>query len=300
MKSAWPQPHPVRGFYGPGTRMWRINREAVLLGAGPAALLLQVGHPLVAEGVAAHSRVVADPFGRLRRTLMTTLDLVFGDGPTAERAVRRLNGVHASVRGPVADPVARAATGAEHYRALDPALLLWVQATLIHTSVDAYERWVGPLTAEDHEVFWSEARAVGVRMGIPLTVSPPDWAAFEAYWASMLAPDGPIQVTPTALALAPLILRPALPLAPAPLVDLLTLPGLALLPARIRDAYGIAWSPRHAAAATWLSRGVRAWTSVVPAEWRSMPPARRADRRVRRTSPAGSVGRLRPRPAAPR
>ena len=35
--------------------MWRINREAVLLGAGPAALLLQIAHPLVAEGVAAHS-----------------------------------------------------------------------------------------------------------------------------------------------------------------------------------------------------------------------------------------------------
>ena len=29
--------HPVLGFYGPDTMMWRINREAVLLGSGPAA-----------------------------------------------------------------------------------------------------------------------------------------------------------------------------------------------------------------------------------------------------------------------
>src|SRR5512144_1521758 len=51
------RPHAVLGFYGPDSIMWRINREAVLLGAGPAALLLQVAHPLVAEGVAQHSRV---------------------------------------------------------------------------------------------------------------------------------------------------------------------------------------------------------------------------------------------------
>ena len=79
------------GFYGPHSVMWRINREAVLLGAGPASLLLQVAHPLIAAGVAQHSDFASDPFGRLRRTLATTLDLVFGDGPTAERAVRRLN-----------------------------------------------------------------------------------------------------------------------------------------------------------------------------------------------------------------
>lgn len=297
MRGPWPQPDASLGFYGPGSRMWRINREAVLLGAGPPALLLQVAHPLVAEGVAHHSHVAHDPFGRLRRTLVTTLDMVFGDGPTAERAIRRLNGVHAGVRGPVTDPAARATTGADHYRAMDPALLLWVQATLIVTSVEAFSRWVGPLTDADREAFWSEARAVGVRMGIPLAVSPPTWPALLAWWDRMLAPDGPIQVTPTALTLAPLILRPALPIVPGPVVDLLALPGLALLPDRIRDAYGIPWGPRHASLATGLGRAVRAWTRVVPADWRSMPPARRA---ARRASCGGVHRAARTRPGAPR
>jgi hypothetical protein len=44
-----PRAHPLLGFYGPDSMMWRINREAVLLGAGPAALLLQIAHPSVAE-----------------------------------------------------------------------------------------------------------------------------------------------------------------------------------------------------------------------------------------------------------
>ena len=133
--------------------MWKINREAVLLGAGPAALLLQIAHPLVAEGVAQHSTFEQDPFARLRGTLITTMDLVFGDGRRAEAAVRRLNSVHAGVRGP-------------GYRALDPALLLWVQVTLIKTSVEAYSRWVAPLSNDEMERFWQEARSVGTRLGI--------------------------------------------------------------------------------------------------------------------------------------
>ena len=275
------RPDALLGFYGPGSRMWHINREAVLLGAGPAATLLQVAHPLIAEGVAQHSDFRGDPFGRLRRTLATTMDLVFGDARTAESALRRLNGVHASVTGPVSDPSAAIVTGADAYRALDPELLLWVQVTLIVTSIRAYARWVGPLAREDLEAFWSEARSVGVRMGIPLRVSPADWSTLTAYWARMLAPDGPIQVTDTARLLAPMLVRPPLPLTPGWAVDLLALPGLALLPKRIRDAYGIEWSARRGHAAGAIGRGVRLWTAAVPDTWRSMPQARAADRRVR-------------------
>jgi uncharacterized protein (DUF2236 family) len=276
----------VLGFYGPGTQMWRINREAVLLGSGPAALLLQIAHPLVAEGVAAHSDFRADPFRRLRRTLRTTMDLVFGDGAAAEDAIGRLNGIHATVRGDVADPAARAATGASAYRALAPELLLWVQATLIVTSLRAYERWVGPVTADERETFWHEARTVGTRMGIPLAASPPDWPSLEAWFETMLRPGGPITVTPTALDLAPDILRPPLPLVPARLIDLAALPGLALLPPRLRDEFGVAWTARDQRLADALGLALRAWVAVVPRDWRAMPQARDAERRVRAFSRA--------------
>jgi uncharacterized protein (DUF2236 family) len=256
--------------------MWRINREAVLLGAGPAALLLQIAHPLVAEGVAHHSDFHGDPFGRLRRTLNTTMDLVFGDGPAAERAVKRLNGVHATVRGDVTTPEATAATTALAYRALDPDLLLWVQATLIVNSIEAYGRWVRPVSVLERERFWQEARSVGTRIGIPLDRSPEDWNALSDYWERMLAEDGPIQVTPTARAMASMIVRPPLPHVPAPALDALALPGLALLPVRIREAFGIEWSRERERLATLLGRAVRAWTAITPAMWRSMPQARQA------------------------
>jgi uncharacterized protein (DUF2236 family) len=272
--------HPVLGFYGPDSRMWRINREAVLLGAGPAALLLQIAHPLIAEGVARHSDYPADPFGRLRRTLRTTLAMVFGDGLEAERAVARLNRVHATVRGDVADPAALEATGAGTYRALDPGLLLWVQATLIVMSVRAFDAWVGPLDTADREAFWREARVVGQRLGIPERASPSSWMELETWFDAQLRPGGPIVVTPTARRLAADIVRPPIPLVPGPLIDLAALPGLALLPQRIREDFGIPWSARRALLARLLSSGLRAWVRVVPRSWRAMPHARAAERRT--------------------
>jgi uncharacterized protein (DUF2236 family) len=276
------RPDPVLGFYGPDSMMWRINREAVLLGAGPAALLLQVAHPLVAEGVAQHSSFEQDPWRRLHGTIRTTMALVFGDGAAASRAIKRLNSVHAVVRGDVLDAQARHVAWA--YRALDPELLLWVQATLIVTSVAAYQRWVGPLSGDERGRFWQEARTVGVRLGIPLSLSPADWPALEAYWRRMLAVDGPIHVTPTARRLARLIVRPPLPFVPGPLVDLAALPGLALLPQRLRDEFGIPWGARRAAVARAESYALSRWTKVVPRALRSMPQALSADRRVQRAA----------------
>jgi len=284
-----PRPDPILGFHGPGTAMWRVNREAVLLGAGPAALLLQIAHPHVAEGVAQHSDFESDPWRRLRRTLRTTLAMIFGDGAAAERAVHRLNGVHATVRGEAADPEARVLAGPA-YRAMDPELLLWVQVTLVWTSIQAYERWVEPLDDGDRAELWADARDVGRRLGVPLEVSPADWPALEAYWARMTAPGGPIAITPTARRIAASIVRPPIAGLPGPIVDLLATPGLALLPERIRADYGIPWSAARAGIARVADLGLRSWVGIMPLAWRSMPQARAAERRVRTADRHRRVG----------
>jgi len=274
-----PRADDLLGFYGPDSMMWRINREAVLLGAGPTALLLQIAHPLVAEGVAHHSTFAQDPFKRLHGTITTTMDLVFGDGAAAERAVRKLNGIHAGIRGTVVDEQARDV--AESYRALDPELLLWVQTTLIVTCVRAYRRWVGPLTRTELDRFWHEARTVGLRLGIPLTLSPADWPALTAYWRRMLSVDGPIHVTPTARSLAPMIMRPPIAYVPGIAVDALALPGLSLLPKRLRQEFGIGWDSGRELLAHALGFGLRTWVRSVPRGLRAMPQANRAYGRVR-------------------
>jgi uncharacterized protein (DUF2236 family) len=47
---------PRAGVFGPGSRVWTLNREAVIFLGGGRAALLQLAHPVVAQAVADHSR----------------------------------------------------------------------------------------------------------------------------------------------------------------------------------------------------------------------------------------------------
>ena len=206
-------------------------------------------------------------------------------------AVRRLNGVHAAIRGEATDPRRARRSPATTYRAMDPELLLWVQVTLVWTSVQAYERWVGPLDGADREELWAEAREVGRRLGIPLEVSPPDWPALEAYWDRMLAPDGPIAITPTARRLARLDHPAADPRPPRPGHRP---PGDARPGAACRrgSAIGVrhAMGPDPRVDGEPRRPGCAPLGRAMPLAWRSMPQARAADRRVRGAAHGGAGG----------
>ena len=91
------------GLFGPGSASWRIDRELIVLAGGSCALLMQAAHPVVAAGVTEHSSYASDPFGRLTRTLESSFDVVFGSRSTAEAAIRRVNAIHAAVRGEMPD-----------------------------------------------------------------------------------------------------------------------------------------------------------------------------------------------------
>jgi len=85
--------------FTPGRMIWTVNREtALLLGAG-RALLLQIAHPLVAAGVAEHSRFAQQPLDRLWRTLNPMYTLVFGSLEARQAAARGLEAAHRRVRG---------------------------------------------------------------------------------------------------------------------------------------------------------------------------------------------------------
>jgi len=163
---------------GPGSISWRVNREAALLLGGGRALLMQVAHPQVAAGVAEHSDFEHDPLCRLNRTLELSLALTFGTPEEIRAAAERINRTHRRVTG----------TG---YRALDPDLLLWVDATLIDSALLTYRTFVGPLDRSEAGRYYQEAKAIGALLGIPHRRYPESLADFEAYLAEMLA--GPVR-----------------------------------------------------------------------------------------------------------
>ena len=297
-----PAPLPdVAGLYGPGSEAWRLNREAMLLlGAGPRALLMQIAHPLIAEGVDQHSSFREDPWSRLTATTRSYLTIVYGSGPQARAEIARLNRLHRSIRGPVRDPVARTSTDAERYTARDPQLNLWVHATLVDSTIVAFDRWIEPLPRDRRVAYYAETRPIGRAFGVPEELLPPDLDAFEAYMALMCGPDGPIHVTPTARALAQVVLHPPLaPIAdqvlPAPVApwaaallraipplayDWTLWPAIALLQADLREEFGLEWSAGRHLVADWLLRSWQAWRPILPPAFRQFGMAMAAHRRV--------------------
>ena len=286
------------GFYGPGSEAWRLNREArLLLGAGPRALLLQIAHPLVAAGVAQHSQFREDPWARLSGTLRSYLRIVYGSAAAARDEIERLHELHRGIRGPVSDEAARERHG-RRYSALDPALSLWVHATLVDSTITTYHAWIEPLGPDERARYYEETLPVGRAFGIPASLLPPDIDAFDAYLAEMLGPDGPVHVGDEARELADAILHP--PLGPAaaaagplfaraaPILDAIPAraygwlfwPSVGILPAGVREEYGLPWGIRQRAVAGWLVAAWQAWRPVLPPSFRQMPQALRADRRV--------------------
>jgi uncharacterized protein (DUF2236 family) len=268
-------PSDVEGLYGPDSEAWRLNREAMLLlGAGPRALLLQLAHPLVAAGVDEHSDFRADPWRRLQGTLRSYLTIVYGTAAAARAEIRRLNGLHRSIAG-------------AGYTARDPDLALWVHATLVDTTIAAYDAWLEPMPRDQRARYYAETLPIGRAFGVPADLLPPDLDAFESYVSAMLGPDGPIRVSPVARDLADAVLHPplgpvvpALAAVPARFYAWTLWPSIGLLPASVRTDYGFPWGPIQRAVSAWLVAGWRGWRPLLPVTFRQMPQALAADRRL--------------------
>jgi uncharacterized protein (DUF2236 family) len=266
------------GLFGPGSLAWRIDREVVVLAGGSCALLMQAAHPVVAAGVFEHSTYATDPFGRLRRTLSTSFDVVFGSRSRAEAAIRRVNGIHRGVRGQRPDEEAP-------YSALDPEALLWVHATLIDTALRVYGRFVAPLSAAEEQAYHAEAAPIAERLGVPPSILPPTIVELRGWMAGMVD-DGRVRVTPAAHQIARTVLYPASWL-PRAAWDAAHLVSIATLPDTLRRQYGIAWTPARERGVTVLAALTRRALPFVPPPLRFVPHARTAERRVRQA--AGAV-----------
>ena len=251
------------GFLAPDSVARRLNRETFLLLGGTAALLLQVAHPQVAAGVDQHSDFRRDPLGRLLRTLNTTLAIVYGTTPQAHAALRRIDRRHGAVRG----TTARGRT----YAARDPALVVWIQVTLVLTSLRLYEAVLGPLSDTDRDAYWDEGRLFAKQLGATDAALPLDHAGVLRYEREMLARE--VVPDTTAVAVARAVLRP-FPWLPEvttwPLEALTT----GLLPPTVRTALGLRWRARDRLAYRFVVIALRWLVPVLPRRLRVVPQAR--------------------------
>jgi uncharacterized protein (DUF2236 family) len=267
------------GLFGPGSVMWRVNRESTLLVGGGAAAILQVAHPLVAAGVGEHSRYQEDPWGRLYRTLDLTTRITFGSTEVAGKASRAIRMAHKRVHGELRWDAGRFPRGTP-YDANDPELQMWVHATLVATSLTVYTRWIGPLTIDEQRRWYEEQKTMGEAFGVPRDRQPATLAEFFDYYDEMLESDA-LAMTPVLREVADAILQPKLPLGGRPLSDAVKLATAGLLTPRWREELGLPWGPNRERLLDASRIVLRRALPLLPGVVRDFPGARIADRRVR-------------------
>ncbi|WP_298457072.1 oxygenase MpaB family protein [uncultured Cellulomonas sp.] len=271
------------GLFGPGSAAWRIGRERLLLAAGPAALLLQVAHPLVAAGVAAHSDFTADPLRRLQGTLDAVLTVTFGDTAQVRQAARHVARRHRPVQGTLPVTTGPIAAGTR-YRATDADLALWVFVTLLWTSVTVTDRFARPVGRLERDAYLRDLSRAGRLFGVPAGTVPGDWAALEQYVRDQVRQV--LTVGPAASRLAADVLRPDPPLVAPPLRRLPALLAADLLPAAVREAYGLPWRRRDRAAVQVVRSATRHAVPLLPPAVRYWPHHLVAVDRLRAGEPA--------------
>jgi uncharacterized protein (DUF2236 family) len=202
-------------------------------------LLLQLAHPWVAAAIAQHSRSLTDPIGRFHRTFSVVFTMVFGTTGQALSAARRLHRRHTAISGTLREDAGAFAAGSP-YCSNDVAALRWVHATLTDTALLAYQLVNPPMSAQDRERYYADARLFAALFGIPQSALPQSWADFARYVDDMLTSDT-LAVGSAARSIAAELFSGAGTRLRAPFwYRALT---ASLLPPRLRDAFELPYGP---------------------------------------------------------
>ena len=256
----------------PGSITWRKAGDLRLMGGAGYALLLQVAHPTVGAGVAQHSDLRADPWGRLFRTLDYVNGTIYGGPELAGEIGRRVRGIHRGFKGVRAD--------GRSYHALEPDAYAWVHATLASSIVDGHRLYGSPLTAEEEVEFWAEWRRLGRLIGVRDRDLPSDWADFRPYFDAVV--ENELEDTDAVHMVLDSLAHPELP--PPGMPELLwralgplaarqsTLTTIGLLPPLLRERFGLRWTPAHEAAIRAIGAATRASGPLLPRQLREFGP----------------------------
>lgn len=217
----------------PGSVSWRVFRNPVTMYiGGMAAVLLELGEPRVRHGVWDHTSFKRDPAARMRRTGLAAMITVYGARSRFEALAARVNKMHAAVRGETDD--------GRSYVADDPELLLWVQATATWAFVEAYRRYAAPLSRQERDLYYAEARPGAALYGVQ---DPP---ASEAEMRALMETMRPqLEASPVLDDLIAILRTAAILPGPLrPFQKLGVRAAIDLVPPEVRAQLGLADEPR--------------------------------------------------------
>jgi uncharacterized protein (DUF2236 family) len=259
---------------GPDSITWTRAADARTLIAAGYALVLQVAHPTVGAGVAEHSDYQEHPRDRLFRTLDLTSALIYSEPAVAAAVAREVRARHTAIKGVRRD--------GGRYHALEPRAYSWVWASLFGAIVAAHERFGDPLRDDERERFWSEWRQLGRLLGVRERDLPAPLAEFDAYWQHMvsdvLEDNESVQGVIASLRAPPVPSRlryaaPAWRLGTLPGARALQLATVGLLPAVLRQRFGLSWTLAQECKLRAIGATSRSLTPLMPRPLRQFGPS---------------------------
>jgi uncharacterized protein (DUF2236 family) len=252
---------------------WQVFANPVsLFVGGVTAVLLELAEPSVRSGVWDYSSFQRDPALRLRRTGFAAMMTVYGPRSAAEQLIAKVVRIHDHVQGTTPGGVA--------YRANDPRLLDWVQATATFGFTEAYHRYARRLSVLEKDAAFAEAEGAARLYGA--TGAPRSWAG----WDAALAQIAPGLEGSNILADFMRIMRdaPILPAPMRPLQRLLVRAAVEITPEPVRSLPQLRGRGLRLGEAT-LVRALARGAALLPMG--ETPPAQAARRLARLPSQRG-------------
>jgi uncharacterized protein (DUF2236 family) len=254
-----------RGYFPDGESILRrVHAErAVGLFYGQRALMIGALNPLAFVGTIEHTNARTKPFQRLSHTAEVFETIFFGTRDEADGVLAFVHRLHERVEGEMPDDagVVRAGTP---YSAFDAELMLWTLAVIADSGPVFYELFVERLTEREKDELWREYVRFGELFGMPRDAAPPTHREFREWWDAKLASDEMHLTTEAREIGYSTAFEIPLPSVRAPAKAVHDLIMLGSLPARVRELYGIPYSPRQERAFRATVRAMRGVRPITP------------------------------------
>lgn len=153
--------HPLgdAGLFGPDSQVWRVHAHfAAMMVGGLSSLMVQALHPRALAAVWDHSDFRSKLKDRLGATAYFVAATTYGSEEMALAAIRRVNRIHANVRG--------VDLQGQPYVANDPLLLRWVHLVEVTSFLKAYQLLASqPLSQAQADQYIAEMTRIGHMLG---------------------------------------------------------------------------------------------------------------------------------------
>ncbi|HEV2998845.1 MAG TPA: oxygenase MpaB family protein [Solirubrobacteraceae bacterium] len=254
------------GYFPRGASVLRRVHEekAVGLMYGQRALCIGALKPLNYVGTSAHSREKSTPFRRLSRTGEMLETVFIGTRAEADRVLTLVKRMHVGVIGTLPEDAGPHYPAGTPYSANDPEQMLWTVAVIADSAEWFYDRLVRRLGDAERESLWQDYLRFAELFGMPRDAAPASYGEFRAWYEAQLAGDD-LYLTEEAryMGYASAFEIPV-PASRRPGKHVHDLIMLGSLPPRVRELYGLRYTPIDALACEAILNAARLSRPFIP------------------------------------